>query len=131
MPCDHNQNDEFHDCYLLGVYSENIKEKIAELTIECYSCGANIKVVLEGLDRLHVEDFWEGNIIYDLKQYEWPNIPPDLLARVFHLSSSERLHPSDPDLDRLLDNQMILIHITPSYGCELLALCKAIRVLIP
>lgn len=55
--CDHNQFDEFHDCYILGIFSDTERDHKAEITIQCYSCGARLKVVLNEIYRMSVHDF--------------------------------------------------------------------------
>lgn len=127
--CDHSQNDEFHDCYILGIYSDNMTEHKAEITIQCYACGARLKMVLDGIYHLSVHDFWVGNIIYGMDQYEWPDMPMELLADVLHTSNLDDLkNILVPDLNRIRDEKMILLHVTSSYGCEIVALCKSISV---
>lgn len=126
--CDHNQFDEFHDCYIVGVFSDTMIEHKAEITIQCYSCGARLVMTLEGIHRMSVHDFWEGNIIYDIKQYMWPDMPMELLDDVFHGPPGELKTKYPFHLDEIRDKDMILVHATPSYGCEIVALCKSVTV---
>ncbi|MEN6372456.1 MAG: hypothetical protein ABFD64_10640 [Armatimonadota bacterium] len=127
--CDHSQNEALHDCYILGIISDTMMEHKAEIIVQCYSCKARFKVILDGIFSMCVHDFWEGNIIDDMSQYEWPNMPAEWLADVLHTNDTKDLIGKlAPDLDRIRDQKMILLHITPSYGCEIFALCKSIMV---
>jgi hypothetical protein len=126
--CDHNQNDEFYDCYILGVYSDNMTEHKAEIIIQCYACSARLKMVLDGIFRLSVDDFWEGNIVSGMDQYEWPNMPMELLDHIYHGSPGDLKKEYPQVLDQIRDEKMILLHVTTSYGYEIMALCKSISV---
>lgn len=125
--CDHNASEGFHDCYVLGIFSDRVEGK-AEITILCEFCGARLAVVLDGIFRMSVHDFWEGNIISDLIQHEWPDMRLEWLADLLHTGDPEELREPHADIDRIRNENMILVHVTPSYGCEILALCKSVTV---
>lgn len=127
--CDHNQSEGFHDCCIMGVYSDNVSARKAEISIQCPSCGARLTVVMDKIVRMSVHDFWEGNIIRDIVHYEWPDMPVEWLRDLYHAGDFEI--PSEMFgriLDSIRDEKMVLVHVRPSYGCEILALCKSVSV---
>jgi len=126
--CDHSESEGFHDCYIIGVVSEDMTGHTAKIIVQCDLCGAQVEIVMHEIYRMSVEEFWEGNIIYEVNQYVWPDMPLEMLMVVLHMKDPETLKRNEVMLDKIRDENMILLHVVPVYGCEILALCKSIAV---
>lgn len=52
----------------------------------------------------------------------------ELLDDVYHGHPGELRTKYPFILDKIRDEKMVLLHVTTSYGCEIIALCKSITV---
>jgi hypothetical protein len=85
------------------------------------------KLMLNGLDRLRCFDFRQGNIILDVSVVSGESPDKSALRYLLDLKEDEA---SDFLLDRLEKIErgiLTFVNITPSYGCEVLALCSDVR----
>lgn len=121
----------FHDGLLTGI---SVSEKCAVLFVTRVD-DTRWRLDLEGVSGLRADDFRQGNIISHLEVIS--GVPPrrDWLEELFggpHPSAAPEYHDKHRDcLDRMTrsvqSGEASLLVVTPSYGCELLALCASVR----
>lgn len=119
----------FHDGYVMGI---RLQEKAATICLRQVD-GSNFDVVLNDLEALQIEDFRQGNIISMVEvvtgrtPYEHTNFnklfPPP------HLSAASQYHEShaafiERQVARIEKGEVCLVIIVPSYGAELMAICR-------
>jgi len=95
--------------------------------------GPEYELLLEGLEALHVEDFREGNIIslVEIVTGHPPHADTDF-DRLFvppHPSAAEQYHDAHAlvlkrQIARIENGETSLVLIVPSYGADLLAVCR-------
>ena len=92
--------------------------------------GTPLKLVLQELDRLRACDFRQGNIVLDVVITTRCAPRLETLRRLFDLKEGE---PTPEYLQskasKVESGDLTLVHIEPSYGCELMALCKTATLL--
>lgn len=114
-----------HDGFVDGILLSGKEATVLLRTVS----GETFDMKLSDVEYLKADDFLQGNIILQVVLHTG-DCPADLLASLCALS------PYDPGAGdfllrlqaRVRDEQMVLVEITPSYGCSLLALCKAARI---
>jgi hypothetical protein len=83
-------------------------------------------LVLEGLEHLRCMDFREGNIVLSVEIVR--HRKPD--AAALHALFDTGAKASTPWIDRFARDvavgKLTFVRISPSYGCELIALCKEV-----
>ena len=114
-----------HDAELLKV---ELKDNGVELFIKLIDKSI-ITVTLDSVERMLCNSFREGNIILSVDvlndTLSW-NFST-LLAKLFELNEHERKESPAYFLktkEKINNQELVLFHISPSYGCELIALCK-------
>ncbi len=75
----------------------------------------------------------EGNTVLEVSIVRESKYRESLLYKLFDLSDNEKI--SNPDYVRkikkkLEDQELIILLVAPSYGCELIALCEEAQVYI-
>jgi len=122
-----------HDGYLIGL--ELVEE--AMLRVRLRDLKGNLFVMeLSGLKHLLATEFKQGNIIQSIEVIS--GIPPD---KTLIRNLIGEMHPSvgDPHLQKyentlgqlivdVVNGNLTLVYIGSSYGCELTALCQAVRI---
>ena len=109
---------DLHDGHLTGIQLVGTRT----LELSCSSLdGERYVIRLLGLDRLRVDNFLEGNIIFEIALYE-PPFPMSSVKKVFGIEDKD-----DPDwlkarVAAMADQNWRLLELSSSYGCELLAL---------
>jgi hypothetical protein len=115
----------FHDGSVDGIL---VSGKDAKVFLRDVS-GSCFTMALSGVERLKVDDFREGNIILRLSMLAGGKCDADLIRDLYEPSEHDR--GADEFLSRLQERvnneKLVLVEITPSYGCSLLALCAEVR----
>lgn len=108
---------DLHDGNLIGLVVHHREQ----LEIFCTDIGGvEYVVTVGGLIALRADDFRQGNIIFELLIHRSP-IAPSLVERVFG-DKSEKDPPWLSAKMSTLTNEHVLLEVTSSYGCELVAL---------
>ena len=119
----------FHDGYLTGV---RLREGGATLYLREVD-GPEYDLILEGLEALHIEDFRQGNIIAHVEivagrtpyahiDFDRLFVPPDPSAAAqYHEKHTAFLKRQKA---RIESGEVCLIVIEPSYGAQMLAICR-------
>lgn len=117
----------FHDAIL-----QNIKLEMnhASLGFNLYD-GSFVELLMFGLDRFLCNELREGNVILEVAIVSDDRKYFSILERIFNLH--EKKSPKENELlnfkiGQLKNNNLILLHLSPSYGCELFALCESIKI---
>lgn len=116
---------EFHDGNLIKIEleNENIILTTKDIKKEFY------EIFLEGVMKFRVIDFLEGNIIFEVIIQKEEALMANL-CDLFAISEKEfnsRLDCFGKIIDKIKKGELILFHISCSYGCELYALAKRIN----
>lgn len=109
-----------HDDYLTGI--QLLPEKQCRLTID-HRDGGTSQVLLSGVQELRVDDFWGGNIIFELEIADPARIDEKYVRDV--LGYKQLISPDyvAKRFESLKSGELILVIISPSYGCYLRCLC--------
>ncbi len=114
---------DFHDGLLLGIILSPDRE---ELTLLCRRVdGKDFSVVVPQLVKLRADNFFEGNIIYDISIHEGSECPADAVLKIFNYNDDESQKYLGDRVKELVQGKWTLLTLTASYGCELLAMSKA------
>ena len=120
---------DFHDGCLTGL---RLREGAATLYLRQVD-GSDHDLVLEGLEALHIEDFREGNIISRAEivtgRTPYAHIDFDRLFVPPAPSAGAQYHEKHAafmkrQMARIESGEVCLIVIAPSYGAEVLAICR-------
>lgn len=119
----------FHDGHLTGV---RLRAGAATINLQQLD-GSDFDLELEGLEALHLSDFREGNIISMVEvvsggaPYVHTNF--DNLFPSPHPSAAATFHEKHANfvrqqIARIESADISLVIITPSYGAEMMAICR-------
>jgi hypothetical protein len=89
--------------------------------------GENYKLILNGLDRLRCLDFRQGNIILDVSIVSGESPDKSALRYLLDLKEDEAPDFLLDKIEKIERGILTFVNITPSYGCEVLALCSDVR----
>jgi hypothetical protein len=122
----------FHDGYLTGII---LNEQGATVYL-CQVTGEEYALTLSGLEALQMEDFRQGNII-SMVEVIRGNVPSghSCLERLFqppHPSADQKYHDAHDAViakqsARIASGEVSLLKISPSYGGDLLAICRDVK----
>jgi hypothetical protein len=119
----------FHDGYVMGL---RLRDKAATIYLQQVD-GSDFNFVLDGLEALQIEDFRQGNVIsmVEVVSGRTPYVHMDLdnLFPPPHLSAAAQHHENHAEfvkrqIARIESGEACLVIITPSYGAELMAICR-------
>jgi hypothetical protein len=113
---------DFHDGLLRGV----LVDLNSTLTITCTGVNRQQEYVLRvpGTNSLVVNDFRQGNIIFNIYLFEGSRSPREVVAQAMGIRDEEDQTPVDAMEAKVRQNNWVTIHITSSYGCELCGICE-------
>jgi hypothetical protein len=109
-----------HDARLVSI---EIKPDDAVVIGFVRESGDTSRLLLGQVQRLRTFDFREGNIVLEVDEVCGVAPSVALLQRLFDLGADERPDYLRAAIARIEEGTLKLIHIVPSYGCELIALC--------
>jgi len=121
----------FHDGNLTGL---SVAERTATFSVVRYD-GALWRIELSGVRHLKADDFREGNIISFCEVVTNTDPSRALLEAVAsgpHEAAAQEYHNQyrlfiDGLSEHVRNGSLSLLHIEPSYGCEVLAICEKIE----
>lgn len=111
---------DFHDGALAGL------RVVDKSTLELYCStheGDSYTVSLPGLEALKVDNFLQGNIIFEIELFN-ANFPIELVKRAFSLSAEEYPPWLQQKITQMTDEGWTLLELSSSYGCELAAIAR-------
>lgn len=111
---------DFHDGALTGV------RVIEESTLELYCSthdGDPYTVSLSGLEALKVDNFLEGNIIFEIELFN-SKFPIELVRRAFSLSADDNPAWLQQKMKQMADDGWTVLELSSSYGCEIAAIAR-------
>ena len=112
------RDPDFHDGTLTGIRvvdGSRLELSCATLDKEPYLLS------LSGLESLRADNFLQGNIIFEVEVFD-AALPLHLVKRVFGIDSDERPAWLEAKLEEMKHGRWLLIEVSSSYGCELVAL---------
>jgi len=120
-----NALQDIHDGFFDGLLLS--EEKTAHLFLRTCA-GQRSTVVLKDVERMSVQNFMQGNIIFDVVLIEPSNLT------IAHIEQAYQLQPSQTELaQKLLEEaqqrKLLVLEINPSYGAEFTALFGAVEIL--
>lgn len=121
----------FHDGYVTGI---RLRDQAATVYIRQVD-GADFELALEGLEVLQMEDFRQGNIISMVEVVAGrTSSVTSCLDRLFvapHPSAAAKYHEAHAcvlkrQVARIEQGETCLVAMVPSYGADLLAICREV-----
>ena len=87
-------------------------------------------LLLERVERMRGFDLREGNIVLEVTNISGatPSVP--VLRKLFDLSATEVPDYLPVTIAKIEAGELTLVHIVPSYGCELIALCGRANIVL-
>jgi hypothetical protein len=111
----------FHDAKFSGLVLQPNKQCSLFITVES---GELHRLTLVGIERLRADDFREGNIILDATAQSGGAV--EKAEVLFALSiDAENRHPAfvEATMEKIRRGELILVQLSPSYGCRFSCLC--------
>ena len=105
---------DFHDGYLEGLF---VSGKTANIFLRMVT-GQTYTLVLRGVERLHVDHFWEGNIILDLVFLQPEQLTQDAILGAYHTDEPWKGFVMQDWIQAAKRRGLQAIEISASYGCE-------------
>lgn len=118
-----------HDAYLEGLtLSDGAGQRILRIAFRPEKpANRRFALVLGGLEHLRCTEFREGNIVLSVEIVRHRKPDPAALHALFDTGAKA----PTPWIDRFARDvavgKLTFVRISPSYGCELIALCKEVR----
>lgn len=121
----------FHDGNVTGI---RLRDQAASIYIYQVD-GAEFELALEGLEELQAEDFRDGNIISMVEIISGCAPPTTIeLDRLFtapHPAAATQYHDAHAQvlhrqIERIESGETNLVVIVPSYGADLMAICREV-----
>jgi hypothetical protein len=114
---------DFHDGHLDGILLENGKK----LILNCRDVtNQRWEITISKLRRLSVDNFLEGNIIFEVNVFNGPECSSALIKKVYGLNDPTDTKVIADYTEEAIVKKWTLVELTSSYGCELLALSEAL-----
>lgn len=110
----------YHDGLLEGVLTL-VETKDVHLGVRALSGEANV-ITLRQVEALHVADFLQGNIVFDMRVLPARDAAANTEVR------AKLLERFDRDATKLSEDATVF-WLTSSYGAELLAVCREVEVI--
>lgn len=119
----------FHDGLLTGIV---LGSDTATILLQ-RTTGEEYKLTLAGLEVLHMEDFRQGNIISMVEvvsgQAPYEHSGLERLFGLPHPSAAEEYHRThaavvERQSARIANGEVSMVVIVPSYGADLIAICR-------
>jgi hypothetical protein len=110
-----------HDAKMLSI---ELKDDHAVMIGFAAESGQSVKLYLERVDRMRSFDFREGNTVLEVTKTSGVAPSRDVLCRLFDEEPTETPDYLRKIIAKIEAGELTLVHIIPSYGCELLALCS-------
>lgn len=116
-----------HDSSMCGI---RLLDKARAVLFFSTDEGDHFEVCLDGIRSIKLNDFREGNTVLDFSMMSGDEGSLRLVANLYEVDfESEKSKPYFQEIiDLLNSNQLKIIQLNPSYGCDLLALCKGVKV---
>lgn len=119
----------FHDGNVVGIHVYDNGNR-AEITIDCLDITR--RIILDGLSKIRVDNFNGGNIVLYIDLLKYPEIPRCDLEWLFNPNVENICQTVDPQLlnrveEKLIERDLTMFILVPSFGCEIRALCKSIK----
>ncbi|MFC7377751.1 hypothetical protein [Brevundimonas sp. GCM10030266] len=122
----------FHDGSLTGIRTSVGTATLFITRVD----GAHWAVELEDVEQLLANDFRQGNIISSFEVLTGVSVRRDWLEELMpgpHPSAANPFHDAhvvvlDRTLSRIAASELNLVVISPSYGCDFLALCGRVKI---
>lgn len=112
-----------HDGVICGIL---LQEDQLVLPVQLVD-GSKHCLVMQGVERLRVDDFRQGNIILDVTVASGAQIDPADVAYACDIGV-EAAPLLQKTIDRLIERDLIVVRINPSYGCSAVCICSRIGV---
>jgi hypothetical protein len=111
---------DFHDGLLRGIFIDNDYT----LTVTCSNSDRvkDYRICLPKVKYLLADNFRQGNIVFNIYLFEGKQCPLDLLRKVSDLGETRFDDTFNNLVTQIYEEKWVLIHLSPSYGCELFAL---------
>lgn len=122
----------FHDGLLTGII---LGEQSATVYLR-QSTGEEYTLTLSGLEVLQMEDFRQGNIISMVEvvsgRFPYEHAGLERLFEPPHPTAAEEYHKAhaivlERQAARIASGEVSLLIIVPSYGADLLAICREVK----
>lgn len=114
---------DLHDGYLTGIKIEGN----STLTLFCKTVeGVSCNLAIPSLVKLRVNNFFEGNIIFEINLYKGVTCPARLVKSLYGYDDSQASQYLSHHIRDIHEKNWILIELISSYGCELLALAASL-----
>lgn len=116
-----------HDAQLLKI---ELKNNVVELLFKLVD-ETMFSVILDGVERMVCHSLKEGNTILSADVIDDVSKCSTFLNKIFELNKQEENENPAYLLkikEKISSHELLLFHISPSYGCELIALCKSVEV---
>ena len=100
---------------------------VGETTLElhCQTVDRTLYVLrLRDLVRLRVDNFLEGNIIFEIRTFPSNECPTEIIDRLYPPSPMGVRGTEQPEARRAVAEGWTYVCLESSYGCELVALAK-------
>lgn len=114
-----------HDAQLLKI---ELKNNYVELLFKLVDETVFV-IILDEIERMLCNSFKEGNTILSADVINNPSKCSIFLNRLFELNEAEKKE-NPPYLlkikEKINNQELVIFHLSPSYGCELIALCKRV-----
>jgi hypothetical protein len=122
----------FHDGNVTGI---RVRKDAATIYLQQVD-GSEFDLVLDGLEALHIDDFRKGNTISMVEivrgHAPYGHLNFDALFPPPHPSAAAQYHEAytsfmKRQVERIESGEVCLVLIVPSYGAELMAICREIN----
>ncbi|HTY70008.1 MAG TPA: hypothetical protein VMH36_25360 [Alphaproteobacteria bacterium] len=119
----------FHDAKVVSIDLGPAENRTAVIGL-VDAAGKSYELLLDNLERMRCFDFREGNIVLELTTTTGSTPPLNVMEKLFDLAP-ETAQPTylTDRIKKIETGHLTLLHIAPSYGCEIIALCDKVRVL--
>jgi hypothetical protein len=112
---------DFHDGYLDGLF---VSGKTARIFLRTCT-GERFTLFLQEVERLHAENFRQGNIIFSVDFLRLEQLSPEFIFEVYEYSEPDKQNfVMDNWVQGAKQKGLQALEISTSYGCSAFALFK-------
>jgi hypothetical protein len=112
---------DFHDGFLDGLFVSNRQARIFVRTVR----EENFTIILREMERLHAENFRQGNIVFSVDFLEPEQVTVDHVGEAYYHGQVPPEFVLSDWMEKAKQKGLKAVEISTSYGCSALAFFKS------
>lgn len=120
----------FHDARVVGIFTGTDREVL--IIVKEAEHNGLICVKLSKIKHFQADNFRDGNIILDFSSMSGPEIDREEIVKIIFADNKFALNSKNENyitgiMEKFCNNELFLVQLSPSYGCEFNCICGSVE----